>query len=45
MGERATKILASPHDGMAREHTTIMAVLCPIIAAELVGDAITTLAG
>lgn len=44
MGERATKILASLRDWMARENATIMAVLCLIIGAKLVGDAITALA-
>jgi hypothetical protein len=30
---------------MARENTTIMAVLCLVIGAKLIGDAITALAG
>ena len=44
MGDRATKILADLHDWMARENTTIMAVICLILGAKLIGDAITTLA-
>ena len=31
------------HGWMARENATIMAVLCPIIGAKLIGDAITAL--
>ena len=45
LGERATKILADLHDWMARENGTIMAVICLIIGAKLIGDAITALAG
>ena len=44
-GHRATKILGELHDWMARENATIMAVLCLIIGAKLIGDAIVTLAG
>jgi threonine/homoserine/homoserine lactone efflux protein len=44
MGEKATKILSELHDWMARENATIMAVLCLIIGAKLIGDAITALA-
>ena len=44
IGDRATKILAEMHDWMARENTTIMAVICLIIGAKLIGDAITALA-
>ena len=44
MGDRATKILAELHDWMARENATIMAVICLIIGAKLIGDAITGLA-
>jgi threonine/homoserine/homoserine lactone efflux protein len=44
MGRRATKILADLHDWMARENTTIMAVICLIIGAKLIGDAISALA-
>jgi threonine/homoserine/homoserine lactone efflux protein len=42
-GERAKKILGSLHDWMARENTAIMAVICLIFAAKLIGDAITAL--
>ena len=45
MGERATKILADLHDWMARENATIMAIICLIIGAKLMGDAISALAG
>jgi threonine/homoserine/homoserine lactone efflux protein len=44
MGDRATRILGTLHDWMARENATIMAVLCLIIGAKLIGDAITALA-
>jgi Sap, sulfolipid-1-addressing protein len=44
MGDRASKILGELHDWMARENATIMAVLCLIIGAKLIGDAITALA-
>jgi threonine/homoserine/homoserine lactone efflux protein len=43
MGDRATTILGALHDWMARENATIMAVLCLIIGAKLIGDAITAL--
>lgn len=44
MGDRATKILGELHDWMARENATIMAVICLIIGAKLIGEAITALA-
>jgi threonine/homoserine/homoserine lactone efflux protein len=44
MGQRATKILGELHDWMARENATIMAVICLIIGAKLIGDAISALA-
>jgi hypothetical protein len=44
MGKRATKLLSELHDWMARENTTIMAVICLIIGAKLIGDAISALA-
>jgi len=44
MGARATRILAGLHDWMARENATIMAVICLIIGAKLIGDAISALA-
>jgi threonine/homoserine/homoserine lactone efflux protein len=40
MGERATKILDELHEWMTRENATIMAVICLIIGAKLIGDAI-----
>ena len=43
-GDRATKILGELHDWMARENATIMAVICLIIGAKLIGDAISALA-
>ena len=45
MGDRAPKILGELHDWMARENATIMAVICLVIGAKLIGDAITALAG
>jgi threonine/homoserine/homoserine lactone efflux protein len=44
MGARATKILGELHEWMARENATIMAVICLIIGAKLIGDAIAGLA-
>ncbi|MFZ0043667.1 MAG: GAP family protein [Solirubrobacteraceae bacterium] len=44
MGDRATKILADLHGWLARENATIMAVICLIIGAKLIGDAISALA-
>jgi threonine/homoserine/homoserine lactone efflux protein len=44
MGDRASKILSELHDWMVRENATIMAVICLIIGAKLIGDAITALA-
>jgi threonine/homoserine/homoserine lactone efflux protein len=44
MGQRATQILGELHDSMARENATIMAVICLIIGAKLIGDAISALA-
>jgi threonine/homoserine/homoserine lactone efflux protein len=45
MRERASAILESLRGWMARENATIMAVLCLIIGAKLIGDAISGLAG
>jgi threonine/homoserine/homoserine lactone efflux protein len=45
MRDRATAILESMRGWMARENATIMAVLCLIIGAKLIGDAITGLSG
>ena len=44
MGERASKILGEMHDWMAHENATIMAVICLVIGAKLIGAAITGLA-
>lgn len=44
MGDRATGILGELHDWMVRENATIIAVICLIIGAKLIGDAITALA-
>jgi threonine/homoserine/homoserine lactone efflux protein len=44
LGARATKILGELHEWMARENATIMAVICLIIGAKLIGDAIAGLA-
>jgi threonine/homoserine/homoserine lactone efflux protein len=44
MRDRAAAILQSLRGWMARENTTIMAVLCLIIAAKLIGDAVSGLA-
>ncbi len=43
MGDRASRILGTLHDWLARENATIMAVICLIIGAKLIGDAITAL--
>jgi threonine/homoserine/homoserine lactone efflux protein len=45
MRDHATAILESMRGWMARENATIMAVLCLIIGAKLIGDAITGLSG
>ena len=44
MRDRAAAILEGLRDWMARENATIMAVLCLIIGAKLIGDAISGLA-
>jgi threonine/homoserine/homoserine lactone efflux protein len=44
MGDKANRILGDLHNWMARENATTMAVLCLIIGAKLIGDAITALA-
>jgi threonine/homoserine/homoserine lactone efflux protein len=43
LGERASRMLEELHDRLARENAAIMAVLCLVIAAKLIGDAITGL--
>lgn len=45
MGERAHEILDGLKGWMAKENVVIMAVLCLVIGAKLVGDAISGLAG
>jgi len=45
MGDRAHEILDGLKAWMAKENVVIMAVLCLIIAAKLIGDAISGLAG
>jgi threonine/homoserine/homoserine lactone efflux protein len=42
-GDRAAEILESLRSWMARENATIMAVLCLIIGAKLIGDAVSAL--
>jgi threonine/homoserine/homoserine lactone efflux protein len=44
MRDRAAAVLEGMRRWMARENTTIMAVLCSVIGAKLVGDAISGLA-
>jgi threonine/homoserine/homoserine lactone efflux protein len=44
MGHRATTILSDLRDWMVRENATVMAVICLIIGAKLIGDAIIALA-
>jgi threonine/homoserine/homoserine lactone efflux protein len=43
MGDRANSILGELHDWMARQNAAIMAVICLIIGAKLIGDAIAAL--
>lgn len=43
MGERAAGFLASLHEWLARENSTIMAVICLLLGAKLIGDAISGL--
>ena len=44
MGDRATTLLGRLRAKMVQENSTIMSVICLIIAAKLIGDAITNLA-
>ena len=44
MGDRATRILDELRDWMVRENATMITVICLIIGAKLIGDAITALA-
>jgi threonine/homoserine/homoserine lactone efflux protein len=43
MRERAAEILEHLHDWMARQNAAIMAVICLVIGAKLIGDAISAL--
>ncbi len=45
MRDRATRVLEGLRGWMAHENATIMAVLCLIIGAKLIGDAISALTG
>jgi hypothetical protein len=45
MGERSEKLLAGLRDWMSAHNAVIMTVLCLIIAAKLIGDGISGLAG
>ena len=45
LGDRSTSILGSLKDWMARNNAVIMAVLCLVIGAKLIGDAIGALVG
>ena len=45
MGDRSEKLLAGLKDWMTEHNAVIMSVLCLVIAAELIGDAISGLAG
>ncbi len=45
LGERSEKMLATLKDWMGRHNTVIMSVLCLVIGAKLIGDAIGGLAG
>jgi Sap, sulfolipid-1-addressing protein len=44
MGERSEQILGGLKDWMARNNTAVMAVLCLVIGAKLIGDAVGALA-
>jgi Sap, sulfolipid-1-addressing protein len=45
LGKRSEKLLGGLKDWMSRHNAVIMAVLCLVIAAKLIGDAISSLAG
>ncbi len=45
LGNRSEKLLGELKDWMSRHNAVIMSVLCLIIAAKLIGDAISSLAG
>jgi hypothetical protein len=44
MGDRAPKVLAGMKDWMSHNNAVIMSILCLVIAAKLIGDAISALA-
>src|SRR4051794_14836787 len=44
MGDRSARLLGELHDRLARDNATIMAVICLVIGAKLIGDAISALA-
>jgi threonine/homoserine/homoserine lactone efflux protein len=45
MGRGASRVLSGLHEWLGRENATIMTVICLIIGAKLIGDAISGLAG
>jgi hypothetical protein len=45
MGERSETLLGELKDWMSRHNAAIMTVLCLVIAAKLIGDGISGLAG
>jgi hypothetical protein len=45
LGDRSAKLLADLREWMSRHNAVIMSVLCVVIAAKLIGDAISSLAG
>ena len=45
MGERSQTVLADLKDWFGRNNAAIMAVLCVVIAAKLIGDGIAGLSG
>ncbi len=45
LGKRSQKLLGELKDWMSQHNAVIMAVLCLVIAAKLIGDAISSLAG
>ena len=44
MKDRATELLEDMRDWLAKENATIMSVLCLVIGAKVIGDAISALA-
>ncbi len=45
MGERSQAVLGRLKDWMGRNNAVIMSILCLVIAAKLIGDAIGSLTG